>query len=273
MCGRYVSTASPEELAAEYHVDDVALDGPLPPRWNVAPTQSVYVVAAVSPTSPGVPGQAREPRPAGRDVGHARAGAEDPGSPSGGRRWLGAMRWGLVPSWAQSPAVGARMINARAETLASRPAFRSALRRRRCVVPADSFWEWRAGPGRSKQPYAIRRRGGGTLAFAGLWERWRDPVTPGPALHSVAIVTTRANRSLAVLHERMPVVLDAVGVERWLDPELEEPELLLPLLVPAPDEGWEHWPVDARVGSVANDGPELLEALHVGVGDRQRFKA
>ena len=232
MCGRYVSTATPEELAGEYQVDEVVVDEPLPPRWNVAPTQEVYVVAAKRVPAPG--------------------------------RQLGTMRWGLVPSWAQSPAVGARMINARAETVATRPAFRSALRRRRCVIPADGFWEWQAGTGR-KQPYAIRRRRGGTLAFAGLWEVWRDPAgqpgDPGGGLRSAAIVTTEANRALAHVHGRMPVVLDGPGVERWLDQEVEDPDLLVALLVPAPDEGWEAWPVSTRVNSVANDGPDLLEPV------------
>lgn len=229
MCGRYVSTATPEELVAEYRVDEVCLDEPLPARWNVAPTRPVYVVAST---------------PAPQSL-----------------RRLGTMRWGLVPSWAQSPAVGARMINARAETVATKPAFRSAFRRRRCVVPADSFWEWQSGTGRSKQPYAIRRRGGGTLGFAGLWETWRDPASPERVLRSTAIVTTGANRALAHVHPRMPVVLDAAGIDRWLDPEVEDPAALLPLLVAAPDDDWEAWPVSTRVGSVANDGPDLLDPV------------
>ena len=227
MCGRYVSTATPEQLVAEYHVEQVCLDAPLPPRWNVAPTQPVYVVATE-----------REPEP---------------------RRQLGTMRWGLVPSWEKRATPGAGLINARAETVATRPAFRSALRRRRCVVPADSFWEWRAGPGGSRQPFAIARRGGATLAFAGLWEPWRDPASPERVLRSVAIITTAANRRLAEVHERMPVVLDAPALDRWLDPGTLDPGLLLPLLLPAPEDGWEVWPVGARVNSVANDGPDLLE--------------
>ena len=229
MCGRYVSTTSSEELVAEYRVDEVCLGAPLPPRWNVAPTQPVYVVTAK-----------RDPQR---------------------RRQLGTMRWGLVPSWAQSPAVGPPMINARAETVATKPAFRTALRRRRCIIPADSFWEWQAGTGRSKQPYAIRRQGGGTLAFAGLWAVWRDPASPGRVLQSAAIVTTDANRALAQVHPRMPVVLDEAAVAVWLDPEVEDPDLLLGLLESSPDDRWEAWPVGSAVNAVGNDGPGLLERV------------
>jgi len=238
MCGRYVSTSTVEELVGEYGVDAVCPEAPLPARWNVAPTQPVYVVAAQ-----------RDPEPLRR---------------------LEVMRWGLFPPWAQRRAGGAPLINARAETVSAKPAFRSALRRRRCIVPADSYWEWqagtgqagtgRAGTGRVRQPFAIRRRGGGTLAFAGLWEPWSDPASPERVSASVTIVTTAANRTLAEVHERMPVVLDAPGVDRWLDPGTLDPDLLAPLLVPAPDEGWELWPVATRVNSVANDGPDLLDA-------------
>ncbi|MDA8286368.1 MAG: SOS response-associated peptidase [Actinomycetota bacterium] len=226
MCGRYVSASTIDELVERYAVDSVVVDEPLPPRWNVAPTDPVYVVAA------------------GRS----------------GERRLGTMRWGLVPSWARDRSGAARMINARAETVAVKPAFRRALTRRRCVLPADSFWEWRVA-GRGRQPYAIHRRGG-PLAFAGLWDAWRDPAQPAnPPVRTAAIVTTSANDSLRHIHERMPVVLDAAAASTWLDPRVEDPGALLPLLLPAPDDGWESWPVGPRVNAVANDGPELLEPL------------
>lgn len=227
MCGRYVSTAGPEELAAAYAVDDVVVDEPLPARWNVAPTQPVYVVAA-----------RRRPEV---------------------RRQLGTMRWGLVPPWAGSPSVGSRMINARAETVATKRAFRSALLHRRCIVPADGFWEWQAAP-EGKRPHAIRRDGGGPLAFAGVWEVWRDPAG-GPPLRTVAILTTRANGALEPVHHRMPVVLEEAAVAVWLDPAVHDPRRLLPLLEPSPDDGWEAWPVGSAVNAVANDGPALLERV------------
>jgi putative SOS response-associated peptidase YedK len=230
VCGRYVSTSSPDELAAALVVDEVVVDDPPPPRWNVAPTQPIYVVA----------------------TRRRRGEGERP------RRLLGTMRWGLVPSWAQSPAVGSRMINARAETVSAKPAFRNALWRRRCVIPADAWWEWQARPD-GKRPHAIRRGDRRPLAFAGLWEVWRDPADPAVSmLRTAAIVTTRANATLRPIHDRMPVVLDGAGVDAWLDPDLDDP---LTLLHPAPDDGWECWPVTTRVNAVAHEGPELLEPV------------
>ncbi len=191
----------------------------LRPRWNVAPTQEVPAVR-------------RE----------------------GDGRHLVLLRWGLVPFWAGDPSVGARMINARAETVAGKPAFRDAFRRRRCLVPADGFYEWRA-EGRRRQGYAIRRRDRAPFAFAGLWERWNGPKGgPAPAapLETVTVITTTANATLAPLHERMPVILDAGDWERWLDPAAPAAELER-LLVPAPDGLLEAYPVGPRVNSVAND--------------------
>ncbi|MHB8504508.1 MAG: SOS response-associated peptidase [Acidimicrobiales bacterium] len=128
-------------------------------------------------------------------------------------------------------------------------------------MPADGFWLCQESDG-GRRPHAIRRRGGRTLAFAGLWESWRDPSDPAaPPLRTAAIVTTSANQALRDLHHRMPVVLDGPAVATWLDPRVEDPAQLLPLLVPAPDDGWETWPVGSRVNAVANDGPELLELL------------
>jgi len=236
VCGRYVSTRSLEEIAAALDVSEVRTD-PLPARYNVAPSQPVYVVAS----------------------GQAADG-------TGPCRQLGAMRWGLVPSFAKSASGGARMINARAESVATSPAFRAAFVRRRCVVPADGFWEWQAAPGEARrarrQPYAIRRSDGGLLALAGVWETWRDPAEPAAApLRSVAILTTSANAALAPVHERMPVVLTPDALDVWLDPGVEDRDLLQGLLAPAPAQGWQVYPVGPAVGSVANDGPGLLEPL------------
>ena len=232
MCGRYTSTTPAEVLASAFAVDEVTVEA-LEPRWNVAPTLDVPVVA----------------------------------TRSSGARVLGTMRWGLVPSWAKDASGGARMINARAEGLATKPAFRSALARRRCLVPADAFYEWQAlepgpdGKKRGKLPWAIRRRDHAPMAFAGLWEVWRDPASPDTdPLRTCTIVTTSANGVLAPIHARMPVVLGPDGWQRWLDPAVPVDEASQ-LLVPAPDEWFEAFPVSTLVNKVAVDGPELLEPL------------
>ncbi|HYH18349.1 MAG TPA: SOS response-associated peptidase [Azospirillum sp.] len=191
----------------------------LRPRWNIAPTQ---------------------------DVAAVRAGED-------GARHLALLRWGLVPHWADDPAIGNRMINARGETLADKPAFRSAFRHRRCLVPADGFYEWKAA-GRRKQPYLIRRRDGRPLAFAGLWERWPGPKgdpLPQP-LETVTIVTTAAGGVVADLHERMPVMLNPADWPLWLDPQAPLPAVET-LLRPAPDPALEAVPVSTRVNDVRND--------------------
>ena len=171
---------------------------------------------------------------------------------------------GLVPSWAKDRSVGSKMINARCEGIVTRPAFRSALLRRRCIIPADSFYEWQVcgGPARPRQPYVIRRRDRRVLSFAGLWEVWRDPAAPdGPLLRTAAIVTTAANDALAPIHSRMPVVLPDAAVDAWLDPRLVDPDVLTAMLVPAPDDWWAAEAVGTRVNAVTNEGPELIEPL------------
>ena len=227
VCGRYTSQSSPADLADLLGVDVVVADD-LGPRYNVAPTQDVYAVAEHD-----------------------------------GERRLGLLRWGLVPPWADDPSIGSRMINARAETVATATAFRKAFAGRRCLVPADGFYEWRAIPGAPrKQPYLIRRRDGRPLVFAGLWERWRPreagrDVAP---LVSCTIITTEANEAVRRLHDRMPVVLDEDAWGAWLDAGTD-PERLEGLLVPAPDDVLELVPVGPLVSDVRNDGPELVEAV------------
>jgi putative SOS response-associated peptidase YedK len=247
MCGRYVSTASLTELAEAYGVDEIRTES-LGARYNVAPSQPVYAVVA------------RRPPP-----GEGSAGGV---GPLPATRRLGALRWGLVPSWAKDRSIGNKLINARSEGIAAKPAFRSALLRRRCIIPADSFYEWQvqpAGPGgtkRGRRPYVICRRDRRPLSFAGLWEVWRDPAEPeAEPLRTATIVTTAANDVLAGIHSRMPVVLAEAGVATWLDPDVEDPEVLTGLLVPAPNDWWETWAVGTRVNAVANEGPELIEAL------------
>ncbi|MGH9115878.1 MAG: SOS response-associated peptidase [Acidimicrobiales bacterium] len=236
MCGRYTSTSTVSDLSAIFETDEIDA-GALPARYNVAPTLDVYVVRS------------------GRADGEGHSG-----------RCLTTMRWGLVPSWAKDPSVGSRMINARAEGIATKPAYRAALVRRRCIVPADAFYEWqrRTGPdGRpaGKLPYAIRRRDGAPMAFAGLWEVWREGEDPdSPRLRTCTIVTTSANQLMAPIHDRMPVVLDRGDWVTWLDPGVGAADAA-GLLVPAP-EGWlEAYPVSTLVNDVRHDGPELLDAL------------
>lgn len=225
MCGRYVSASTPDEIAT-YFDAEVPAGLVLERSWNVAPTDDIYVVRA-----------------------------ED------GHRTLAAHHWGLVPFWAKSPKQGARMINARGEGVASQGAFKHAFAHRRCLVPADGFYEWRAIPGqKAKQPYFIHRPDGEPLAFAGLWERWRP--TDGDrndVLRSATIITTTPNGPISALHDRMPVILPASRWDEWLDVDGDaDLEALQALLVPAPDDLLVLEPVSTEVNSVRNDGPQLI---------------
>jgi putative SOS response-associated peptidase YedK len=245
MCGRFTSTTPASQLADNFAVTEVKVEQ-LGFHYNVAPTDTVYAVAERRPTQPG----------------------------DGAIRQLGAFRWGLVPAWAKDPGIGSRLINARAETVAEKPAYREALVRRRCIIPADAFYEWQArsgpGVGRSrpvKVPHVIRHRDGTPLAFAGLWEVWRDPADPdSPLVRSCAIVTTEANTAIAPIHDRMPVDLPPSAWDRWLDPGNRDVPSLVDLLVPAPPEQFEIYPVRPLVSNVANDGPELIVPALEGEG-------
>jgi putative SOS response-associated peptidase YedK len=210
-----------EVFGAELREADAASLRQLGPRYNVAPTQPLVVVTE-------------------REDG----------------RFVEAHRWGLVPAWAKSVAVGSRMINARAETVATSSAFRASLLRRRCIVPADGFYEWRR-EGRRRKPFLIGRPDGQQLAMAGIWSPWRDPAS-GEWLLSAAVVTTAANATVGRLHDRMPVLLGSDELEIWLDPDLRDEALLRDLLRPAPDDLLVLTPVSSRLNSVINEGPELL---------------
>jgi len=227
MCGRMTMRAGPSELARIFDAavrDDVSQAfAELGPRYNVAPTQPIEVIVQ-------------------RDDG----------------RFIELHRWGLVPAWASSPAAGARMINARAESVASSPAFRTSFLRRRCVIPADGFYEW-ARDGRKKQPFLIHAADDRPLAFAGLWAPWRDPAS-GQWLLSSAVVTTGASGAVARLHDRMPVIFEPDAWRIWIDPEIRDPGLLGDLLQPAPAGLLELRAVSPLVNNANNEGPELLEA-------------
>ena len=220
MCGRYSASRPPDLTAETYRA--VVADEPPPPSWNVAPTDPVSVVVQ-------------------RD----------------GARELRTLRWGLIPSWATDRRVASKMINARAETVAEKPAFRAALLRRRCLVPADGWYEWRTEAGK-KQPFFISARSGEGVAFAGLYEVWKDPETE-ELVRTCAVVTTAASDELRYLHERMPVVLRADAWDPWLDVAFDDTEALKGMLVGS--EGFAAYPVATTVNSVRNNGPHLLEPL------------
>jgi putative SOS response-associated peptidase YedK len=249
MCGRFVASRPVEDIAALLDVDDVEVPEELTaPRWNVAPTDGVLAVAT-----------------------RVRKDVAEP------RRRLTDYRWGLVPSWAKDPAVGMRAFNARAESLLERPAFRTALAKRRCLVPADAFYEWEkvAAGGRvvRRQPWCFTAADGGLLAFAGLWEAWRSPVeedpqafAPGAGWHdhwllSCTVITTAANAVVEPLHDRMPVILQRRDWATWLEPAPLDRGDLSALLQPAPAELLCSYPVSPAVNNTRSDGPELVAPL------------
>ena len=230
MCGRFAAATPPDELARYFAVHEVA-ETLLEPRYNVAPTDDIAVVVEREDT-----------------------------------RRLDLFHWGFVPFWAKDPSVGNRMINARAEGLADSNAFRRAFERRRCLVPADGFYEWRKVPGqRKKQPLYITRRDDEPLALAGLWEVWtpkqHEGADPPAPLYSCTIITGEPNELVAQVHDRMPVILPPAAWERWLDRQYGDTAALSDLLKPAPAELLQMWAVRADVSTVGNDGPRLIEPL------------
>ena len=227
MCGRYTSTTQPADLEAYFHADETVIDEPLGERYNVAPTDPVYGVAA---------------------------------SKDGSSRRLGTFRWGLVPFWAKDIKVGFANINAKAAGIETKPAIREAFQRRRCLVPVDNFYEW-AKTATGKQPYAIALADRGLMALAGLWENWRSPA--GEWVRSFAIITTIPNKLCAELHDRMPVVLKPDGWPVWLGEEPADARQFKALLAPYPAEEMSCWPVSARVGNVKNNDPSLIEPIAV----------
>jgi putative SOS response-associated peptidase YedK len=239
MCGRFVSAKAPDDIARYFDAEEP--EALLERSYNVAPTNDVYAVTA-----------------------------------EGGIRKVEAFHWGLVPSWAKDPKIGSKMINARAEGIQGKNAYRAAFKRRRCIIPADGFYEWEKIQGaKRKQPHYIHRPDGEMLAFAGLWEVWRGPkdkkakgdeaaeAPPSPfedsPLRSCTIITTTANETIGKLHDRMPVVLPASAWEEWLDPSNDDVDTLGKLLVPAPASLVVTHPVSTEVNTVRNKGPELVE--------------
>jgi len=265
MCGRYASARKRIELLEEFRVERDRVSEPLEPDYNVAPTKRVYAVM----TRDRRPSElAAEAEHDAADGGDGRSAAE---GPSGIARELRVVRWGLVPFWAKDPKIGSRMINARAETVGSKPAFRHAFKRRRCLLPADGYYEWQAPDGTEadtpggkgpKQPYFITRGDGGPLAFAGLYELWRDSALPEDHerawLWTATIITTSAPDELGKIHDRMPMVIEPDRWADWLDPAADDPADVAALLAPAAVGGLISYPVSTSVNSVRNNGPELI---------------
>ncbi len=222
MCGRYTLTCRPDVVAEAFQLEAIP---DFEPRYNVAPSQWVTCV---------------------RVRFHVRT------------REAVTLRWGLIPSWARDPAMGMKLINARAETVAEKPSFQKSFRERRCLVPADGYYEWKR-EGARKQPYYIRLKNGRLFAFAGLWDRWTG--ADGQTIESCAILTTTPNERLASIHDRMPVILQPGAYEPWLDPGLQDTTRLVPFLTPYPADAMIAIPVSRRVNDPRVDDARCLEAL------------
>ena len=218
MCGRYAVTSAPEAIRALFGYGERP---DFPPRYNIAPSQPIAIVRLVD-----------------------------------GKRSFALVRWGLLPSWVKDPNNFNLQINARGESLTEKPAFKAAVKRRRCLIPADGFYDWKALGGR-KQPYYVRAKSGGPLAFAGLWETWTGP--NGEELETATIVTTRANRMLAEIHDRMPVIVPPEAFDLWLDCANVDAETAAVLIAPAPENLLEAYEVSPGVNRTANDNPQLIE--------------
>jgi putative SOS response-associated peptidase YedK len=222
MCGRFTLTIDPMHLQEAFPW--AAIPDDLPPRYNIAPSQPVAVI------------------------------------PNTGENTLTMYKWGLIPSWSKDPSIGDRMINARAETLAEKPSFRNAFRRRRCLVLSDGFYEWKQNPGsKSKQPVFIRLNNGHPFAFAGLWEIWKSP--DGSEIRSCTIITTQPNSLLLPIHNRMPVILPPETYQIWLAAEDRQPDQLNHLLVPYPSTEMVAFPVSRKVNSPQLDSPDLINPV------------
>ena len=224
MCGRFAQRRPPTEVARLFKTKGATPN--VGARFNIAPTTDVLAIA------------------------YDRTKTE---------RRMGTLRWGLIPAWAKDAKIAMSLINAKSETLTEKPSFREAFARRRCIIPADAFYEWKV-EGKAKQAFAAVRRDGAPLAFAGLWERWRDEAS-GELIRTCTIVTTQANETCAPIHHRMPVILADDAHGRWLGEDETTLDELSALLTPFPADAMEVYAVDARVGNVRNDDESLLERV------------
>lgn len=218
MCGRFTLTADPAELQQTFNLEVVPLA--MTPRYNIAPSQPVAIITNLAP----------------RQIEH--------------------VRWGLIPAWAKDPAIGSRLINARAETLRDKPSFREAYKRRRCLIPANGFYEWAKDTSGHKMPMYIHLRDHRPFAFAGLWEDWQGP--DGEQMRTCTIITTTPNDTVRPLHHRMAVILRPEDYALWLSPDALAPQELAPLLSPYADDGMNAYPVSSAINSPHNEGPSLI---------------
>jgi putative SOS response-associated peptidase YedK len=225
MCGRITLAATPKQLRDLFAIAETSAQAAsvLKPRFNIPPSQAILAVRQ---------------------------------NPDHGGRELVPLRWGLIPSWAKDPKIGNRLINARAESLTEKPSFRSALQHRRCLIPADGFFEWKKRSGQ-REPYCVRLRDGQPFALAGLWDQWLSP--DGEVVESCTIVTTDANDLVRPLHDRMPVIVDPRDYDRWLDRRLHDPEQLQEILKPYPSAALTAYPVNSMVNDPRRDDPQCLE--------------
>jgi len=222
MCGRFSQSKSAETIAQVFQVNNVP---PLTPRYNIAPTQQIQTILQNAEQS---------------------------------QREFQMLHWGLIPSWAKDPKMGARMINARAETVTEKPSFRAAFKQRRCLILADGFYEWQQQE-KKKQPFYFRMNDEHPFAFAGLWEHWKSG--DGEVINSCTILTTEPNDLMRPVHNRMPVIIDPKDYDLWLDTEVKTPELLQPLLHPYSAEEMTAYPVSTKVNKPVNDSAELINSL------------
>lgn len=224
MCGRFSQTASPDIIAEQFQIPDLPL---FSPRYNIAPSQSVAAIRIEPDTT---------------------------------TRRLVQLRWGLIPSWAKDPKIGNQCINAKAETVAEKPSFRSAFKKRRCLVIATGFYEWQV-QGRTKQPMWIGLRNKRPFALAGLWEHWKP--AEGEPLETCTIITTAPNDLMASIHNRMPVILAPSSYDQWLDQTFQQAEPLKALLCPFPSDELTAYPVSTLVNNPRHDAPQCLEPVSV----------
>ena len=239
MCGRYAASRSPDDLVEEFELVELP-EEVVPASYNVAPTDPVYAVVERSPR------------------GEPDAAAV---------RQLRSVRWGLVPSWAKDTSIGSRLINARVETVAEKPAFRKAFAKRRALLPADGYFEWYGEERGKKQPFFIRPADGGVLAMAGLYEFWRDPAKaeedPDAWLTTCTVITTSAPDDLGRIHDRTPMLVEKARYAEWLDPSVGDLDALKSLLVPAAPGLLTAFPVSKEVGNVRNNGAHLIEPVRI----------
>lgn len=224
MCGRYSLFADYSSLLERFDIEEVSIDeSEYTPSYNIAPTHQVLAVVN-----------------------------------DGTKNRLGMLRWGLIPPWAKDEKIGSKMINARAETAAEKPSFRNAFKKKRCLIIADSFYEWRRTDDQ-KTPMRIKLKSGEPFAFAGLWESWKSP--EGKIISTCSILTTKPNDLMATIHDRMPVVLSKDAEKVWLDPKVDDPEVLGKLLKPFDASEMEAYEVSSAVNSPKNNGPELIDKV------------